>query len=102
MSNKSINRICNNIHLQADFGYQGITKIHNNSETPKKKSKNRPLTKTEKETNHKISKERIVIENVNAVIKVFKIMAYPYRNRRKRHLLRMSLICGIINFELRL
>ena len=26
-------------------------------------------------------------------------MKYPYRNRRKRHGLRLNLICGIINFE---
>ena len=36
---------------------------------------------------------------MNAKIKVFKIMKYAYRNRRKRHLLRLNLICGIINFE---
>jgi IS5 family transposase len=90
------------IRVQADSGYQGIENLHENSETPKKKSKKHPLTKEEKEGNRRISRERIVIENVNAVIKVFKIMAVPYRNRRKRHLLRMSLICGIVNFELRI
>ena len=44
--------------------------------------------------------ERILIENINAKIKVFKIMKYPYRNRRKRHFLRLNLVCGIINYEL--
>jgi hypothetical protein len=29
-------------------------------------------------------------------------MAYPYRNHCKRRLLRMTLICGVINFELRI
>ncbi|MDR0764121.1 MAG: IS5/IS1182 family transposase, partial [Synergistaceae bacterium] len=42
---------------------------------------------------------RILIENINAKIKVFKITANKYRNHRKRFALRMSLICGIINFE---
>ncbi|MHB0803031.1 IS5/IS1182 family transposase, partial [Bacillus thuringiensis] len=32
--------------------------------------------------------------------KVFKIVSQKYRNRRKRHLLRMSLVCDIYNFEL--
>ena len=36
-----------------------------------------------------------------AKIKVFKIVKYPYRNRRKRFHLRMSLICAIINLELK-
>ena len=48
-----------------------------------------------------IVSERIVIENINARIKAFKIMSERYRNRRKRHLLRMNLICGLLNQELR-
>ena len=35
----------------------------------------------------------------NAQIKVFKIMSYPYRNRRRRHRLRTKLICAILNAE---
>ena len=88
------------IKEQADSGYQGISAFHHNSETPKKKPKGGKLTNEEKKENHRISKERILIENINAKIKVFKIMKYPYRNRRKRHSLRLNLICGIINFEL--
>ena len=88
------------IKEQADSGYQGITELHKNSETPKKKPKGGELTAEEKIENQRISKERILIENINAKIKVFKIMKYPYRNRRKRHLLRLNLICGIINFEI--
>jgi hypothetical protein len=91
--------VSGNIRLQADSGYQGITDIHANSETPKKASKLHKLTKEDKADNRRISGERIIIEHINAVIKVFKIMSYPYRNRRKRHLLRLSLICAIINYE---
>ena len=87
------------IKEQADSGYQGIVNIHKNSETPKKKPKGSDLTDEEKRNNRRISRERILIENINAKIKVFKIMKYPYRNRRKRHGLRLNLICGIINFE---
>ncbi|MCL2119995.1 MAG: IS5/IS1182 family transposase, partial [Planctomycetaceae bacterium] len=42
----------------------------------------------------------IVIENINARIKTFKILSERYRNRRKRHLLRMNLVCAILNREL--
>ncbi len=84
-----------------DSGYQGISAIHKNSETPKKKPKGGELTQEEKFENRRISRERILIENINAKIKVFKIMANKYRNRRKRHALRANLICGIINFEAR-
>ena len=87
------------IKAQADSGYQGITALHKNSETPKKKPKGGELTAEEKRENRRISHERILIENINAKIKVFKIMKYPYRNRRRRHGLRLNLICGIVNFE---
>ena len=88
------------IQIKADSGYQGILKFHNNSLTPIKKSKNKPLTDEDKSFNRTLSSERIFIENINAKIKVFRCLSSRYRNRRSRHLLRMSLICGFINFEL--
>jgi len=91
--------VADTIKVQGDSGYQGILKLHRNSETPKKKPKNGELTAYDKAENRRISRERILIENINAKIKVFKITANKYRNRRKRYGLRMSLICGIINFE---
>jgi len=88
------------ILVRGDSGYQGILKLHKNSETPKKKPKGGELTAEEKAENRRISRDRILVENINAKIKVFKITAYKYRNRRKRFALRMSLICGILNYEL--
>ena len=76
--------------------------LHKNSQTPIKKPKGGDLSKEDKEHNKQLSKERILIENVNAKIKVFKITSNKYRNRRKRFALRVSLICGIINFESRI
>jgi hypothetical protein len=87
------------ITAQTDLGYLGIERLHENSLIPIKESKNHKLAKLEMAYNKKLSRQRVVIEHVNAKIKTFKVMAYPYRNRRRRHLLRMSLICGIINFE---
>lgn len=85
--------------ILADSGYQGILEYHEFSLIPIKKSKNRELTEEEKAFNKELSRRRIVIENINAKIKVFKIMSYPYRNRRRRHLLRTKLICAILNAE---
>jgi transposase len=85
--------------LLADSGYQGLLALHANSRIPHKKSKNHPLTAAQKLFNRVLSKERIVMENINARIKTFKIMSERYRNRRKRHLLRMNLICAILNKE---
>lgn len=83
----------------ADLGYVGIDKICPNSEIPKKKTKKNPLTKDDKKENRKLASKRIIIEQINAKIKVFKITKYPYRNRRKRFGLRMNLICAIVNLD---
>ena len=92
-------KVVSHIKIKADSGYQGILKWHKNSLTPIKKSKNKPLTEEDKAFNRQLSSERILIENINAKIKVFRSMSSRYRNRRKRHLLRMILVCGFINFE---
>jgi len=83
----------------ADLGYVGIDKICPNSKIPIKKTKKKPLTKEDKKENRKLSSKRIIIEQINAKIKVFKITKYPYRNRRKRFGLRMNLICAIVNLD---
>jgi hypothetical protein len=85
------------IKFLADSGFQGILEFHKNSETPIKSSKNHKLTAKEKAYNHELSKRRIFIEHINGWIKRFKILAYKYRNKRLRHGLRVSLICGIYN-----
>jgi len=46
------------------------------------------------------ARERIMIEHINRESKVFKIMAERYRNCRRRHKLRMTLICAIRNYEI--
>jgi len=93
-------KVISTIQIKADSGYQGILKLHNNSLTPIKKSKNKPLSDEDKLFNRTLSAERIFIENINAKIKVFRCLSSRYRNRRNRHLLRLSLVCGFINFEL--
>jgi hypothetical protein len=78
------------ILIQADLGYQGIADLHANSQIPKKESKYHKLSKREMAYNKRLARKRVVIEHINAKIKTFKSMAYPYRNHCTRHLLRMS------------
>ena len=82
-----------------DSGYQGLTKLHANSETPKKKTKKQPLTKDEKANNRDIASRRIGCEHVIGRLKVFRIFSERYRNRRKRFGLRFNLIAAICNME---
>ena len=89
------------VRAVTDTGYQGIQKIHVNSQLPKKKTKTQPLTKEDKVQNKQIASERVLNENVIGMLKRFKIIADKYRNRRKRFGLRFNLISGIYNWELK-
>lgn len=88
------------IQTLTDSGYQGIQKIHSNSLKPIKGTKKRPLSKQDKAHNHEVGSKRIMVEHVIREMKIFKILSYPYRNRRKRFALRVNLIAAIYNFEL--
>jgi len=88
------------IPVYTDLGYLGINAYHTNSKIPVKASKLHPLNDKDKAYNKRLARKRVIVEHINAKIKTFKSMAYPYRNHCRRHLLRVSLICGIINFEI--
>ena len=86
--------------IQADSGYQGLQKIHSNSQLPLKSTKLHPLTKQERKSNKSLSCSRVLVENVIRKLKVFKILAERYRNRRKRFGLRLNLIAALYNYQL--
>ena len=88
------------IKIGADSGFQGIAKIHPNSVTPRKKTKNNPLSDDDKAYNRTLSSERVGNENAIGFIKRFKIVSERYRNRRKRFALRFTLLAGICNYEI--
>ncbi|WP_416375404.1 transposase family protein [Spiroplasma poulsonii] len=68
---------------------------------PTKKTKKNPLNKEQKQYNRLVSKMRIIIENIFAILKKFKIITEKYRNRRKRDFgLRFNLIASIYNLQL--
>nr|WP_105628946.1 IS5 family transposase [Spiroplasma poulsonii] len=92
--------ILKNTKLIVDSGYQGIQKNHNNVLIPTKKTKKNPLNKEQKQYNRLVSKMRIIIENIFAILKKFKIITEKYRNRRKRFGLRFNLIASIYNLQL--
>ena len=89
------------IKFLADSGYQGIKDYFPNSEIPNKNTKKNKLTKEDKQNNLRISRNIIAIEHVNSVLKIFRILSGKYRNRRRRFALRVALICGIYNYELK-
>ena len=92
--------IAKHIRILADAGYQGLAELHENCQTPFKKSKYHPLTQTEKQRNRTLARKRILIEHIFRKLKVFRILSERYRNRRKRFALRFNLIAAFYNLEL--
>ena len=92
--------LAEHIRLLADAAYQGLAELHENCQTPVKKSKYHPLTKKEKQRNRALARKRIVIEHIFRKLKVFRILGERYRNRRTRFAVRFNLIAAIYNFEL--
>ncbi len=86
------------LHFLADSGYQGILDYFKNSMTPKKKSKNNPLTDEDKELNKLISSIRISVEHVNCQLKIFRVLSERYRSRISSFYLRFLLVCSFYNF----
>ena len=87
-------------HGITDSGYTGIKRIQPNTRLPKKRQKNKSLTKEDRQENRKIASERVLNENVIGSLKKFRILGDKYRNRRKRFGLRFNLIAGIYNREI--
>lgn len=58
------------------------------------------LDRTKRALNRALARLRITVEHVIRRLKVFWILARPYRNRRRRFGLRLNLIAGLYNFEL--
>jgi DDE superfamily endonuclease len=77
-----------------------MAKIHANVEIPKKRSKKNPLTQEDKQRNRSISSQRVLVENIIRDVKIFRIIAEKYRNRRKKFGLRFNLIAAIYNLNL--
>jgi hypothetical protein len=90
------------IECLVDKGYQGIKKLHANSQLPQKKPRKGRLSDEDKKKNRELARKRVIGEHVNRKLKIFKILADRYRNRRKRFGLRFNLIAGLYNYELRL
>ena len=82
-----------------DRGYQGIQKLHRHAQLPHKKPRGGKLTSPQKSANRSLARRRVRIEQVNRCLKIFRILAERYRNRRRRFGLRCNLIAALYNYE---
>lgn len=85
-----------------DRGYQGLAKLHANSQTPKKKPRGGSFVHSYKRFNQKLARQRVVAEHINRQLKIFRILAERYRNRGRRFGLGSNLIAALYSFELEL
>jgi hypothetical protein len=92
-------RLGKDILLVADKGYLGLHTLHAFSVMPLKKPRGGELTALQKQFSRSVSGYRMRIEHVNRRIKCFKMFQYRYRNKQRKHLLRISLVCGLYNYE---
>jgi transposase len=90
------------LEVLADSGYQGLSKLHAKGRTPQKKPRKAELSDEQKQSNRDLARRRVVVEHVIRSLKIFRILAERYRNRRQRFSLRFNLIAGLYNYELSL
>jgi hypothetical protein len=70
------------------------------SRTPTKKPRSGQLRNEDKQRNRVLASQRIVCEHVVGQLKVFKILAERYRNRRRRFGFRINLLAALYNLDL--
>jgi hypothetical protein len=82
-----------------DSAYQGYDKEHKATDYPYKKPKGGKLTEEEKEYNSGLSRFRVRVEHKIGQVKRFRIVSDPFRNPRRTHSTKTSIIAGIVNME---
>ena len=70
------------VTIMADTAFTGEKRVHKNLLLPKKKSKGKPLTYDDKETNKIISSYRVIVEHAIGGIKRYRCMSERLRNRK--------------------
>jgi len=86
-----------NARVYGDSAYQGYDKQHPNIDHPYKKPKGGELNEDEKEYNKGLSRFRVRVEHKIGQIKRFRIVADRFRNPRRTHFMKTSIIGGIVN-----
>ena len=94
-------KLVQQVQLLADKGYQGIHRYHTNSCIPHKKPRKGQLKPEQRRQNQEQARLRVRVENVIRHLKIFRILSSRYRNRRTRFGLRVNLIAGLYNYQLK-
>ncbi|MEI6628303.1 MAG: transposase family protein, partial [Alphaproteobacteria bacterium] len=72
-----------------------------NISTPSKKPKNGELTPLQKEENKALSSERIFVEHLIRVVKIFKVIQERFRLQKKRYRSVILTVCGLVRLRIK-
>ena len=70
------------------------------TKTPKKKPPKRELTSEQKESNKLISQERIYVEHLIRIIKIFRVASSRFRLHSRTYKQVIMVICGLVRFRI--
>ena len=87
-------KVHHKIAIMADLGFQVMAKLHVKNWLPFKQSKNKPLTKAEKQANRDQARQRVGVENRNGECKIFRIVKHVYRGKHKHYSINWNLVAG--------
>ena len=82
--------------FHGDKAYQGGQSI----KTPKKKPKNKELTIEEKNKNKQLASERIYVEHLIRLVKVFKVAQERFRLNSHKYEQIIMTICGLVRLRI--
>jgi hypothetical protein len=67
--------------------------------TPKKRPPKGALTQAEKDENRRINQQRVFVEHVIRIIKVFRIAKEVFRMRSERYETAIGCVCGLVRLR---
>lgn len=79
-----------------DKGYVGSEQIR----TPTKKPPKGQLTKEQKEANKCLSQERIYVEHMIRILKIFRVAQERFRIHKKRYESVILTVCGLVRLRI--
>ena len=82
--------------FKGDKGYIGEVQI----ETPQKKPRARELSQEEKQKNREKASERIFVEHVIRLLKIFRVAQERFRLRAKSYQRVIFLVCGLVRLRI--
>ena len=87
-----------NARFSSIFGIAGS--VEPNISTPHKKPKNKELTEEQNEENKIFSGNRVFVEHIIRMVKIFRISEQRFRLRFSNYGRVMSVICGLVSLRI--